>query len=298
MDTMSAVAEMVNYKFNQVETLVFAGGGNRCWWQAGLLTQLFDSGFERPQRFVGTSGGAAVAASLLTHGAQHALDTCITAYAANPSIFDFSRRPKLRFAHTTIYPAWIASFLNAESFSKFRASTTTLTVAVTRPTKLLGVGGSALAGTLAYLVEKYWSKSLHPKLPKRLGLRQDFLTICADTSIDAAQTLLVASATAPPIMPARRVNGDFALDGGFVDNVPVEEQTLEQRRRTLVLLTRHYPGLPTLFTLEDRAYLQPSTKVPVSTWDCTAKTDVTRAFEMGRRDALSSMQSGLLTQSV
>jgi hypothetical protein len=38
--------------------------------------------------------------------------------------------------------------------------------------------------------------------------------------------------------------------------------------------------------------------VPVSTWDCTAKTDVTRAFEMGRRDALSSMQSGLLTQSV
>ncbi|MET3654410.1 patatin-like phospholipase family protein [Dyella japonica] len=294
---MSAVAGMAYYKFDQVETLVFAGGGNRCWWQAGLLTQLFDSGFGRPQRFVGTSGGAAVAASLLTYGAQHALDTCITAYASNPSIFDFSRRPKLRFAHTTIYPAWIATFLNAESFSKFRASTTTLTVAVTRPNKLLGVSGSALAGTLAYLVEKYWSKSLHPKLPRWLGLRQDFLTICADTSMDAAQTLLVASATAPPIMPALRVNGDFALDGGFVDSVPVEEQTLEQRRRTLVLLTRHYPDLPMLFTLGDRTYLQPSAKVPVSTWDCTAKTDVTCAFEMGRRDALCSMQSGLLIQS-
>lgn len=233
------------------------------------------------------------------HGiAQHALDTCIAAYAGNPSIFDFSRRPKLRFAHTTIYPAWIASFFNAESFSKFRASRTSLTVAVTRPTRLLGVGGSALAGILAYLVEKYWSKSLHPKLPRRLGLRQDFLTICADTTVDAAQTLLVASATAPPIMPARRVNGDFALDGGFVDSVPMEEQTLEQRRRTLVLLTRHYPDLPTLFTFGNRTYLQPSAKVPVSTWDCTAKTDVTRVFEMGRQDALRSMQSGLLTQSI
>lgn len=295
---MSAVARVANYKFDRMETLVFAGGGNRCWWQAGLLTQLFDSGFERPQRFVGTSGGAAVAASLLTYGAQHALDTCIAAYAGNPSIFDFSQRPKLRFAHTAIYPAWIASFLNTESFSKFRASTTSLTVAVTRPSKLLGVGGSALAGTLAYLVEKHWSKSLHPKLPRRLGLRQDFVTIFADTSMEAAQTLLVASATAPPIMPARRVNGDFALDGGFVDSVPVEEQTLEQRRRTLVLLTRHYPGLPALFTLSDRTYLQPSAKVPVSTWDCTAKTDVARAFEMGRRDALSSMRSGLLTRSL
>ena len=26
--------------FSQVQTLAFAGGGNRCWWQAGLLTQL------------------------------------------------------------------------------------------------------------------------------------------------------------------------------------------------------------------------------------------------------------------
>lgn len=295
MDTMSAVAAIANYKFDRVESLVFAGGGNRCWWQAGLLTQLFDSGFERPQRFVGTSGGAAIAASLLTHGAQYALDTCIAAYAGNRSIFDFSRRAKLRFAHTKIYPAWIASFFNAESFSKFRTSTTTLTVAVTRPTRLLGVGGSALAGTLAYLVEKYWSNSLHPKLPRWLGLRQDFVTICADTSMDAAQTLLVASATAPPIMPARRVNGVFALDGGFVDSVPVEAQTLEKRRRTLVLLTRYYPGFPTLFTFGDRTYLQPSAKVLVSTWDCTAKTDVTRVFEMGRRDALSAMRSGLLT---
>ena len=298
MDTMSAVPGMANFNFDQVETLVFAGGGNRCWWQAGLLTQLFELGFERPQRFVGTSGGAAVAASILTHGAQHALETCIAAYAANPSIFDASRRPKLRFAHTAIYPAWIASFLNAETFEKFCASRTTLTVAVTRPTRFLGVGGSALAGTLAYLVDKYWFKSLHPKLPRRLGLRQDFLTIRADTSMDAAQTLLVASATAPPILPARRVNGEFALDGGFVDSVPLEEQTVEQRRRTLVLLTRHYPNLPTLFTLSDRTYLQPSAKVPVSTWDCTAKTDVTRAFEMGRQDALKSLQSGLLTRSV
>jgi hypothetical protein len=26
--------------FPQIQTLAFAGGGNRCWWQAGLLTPL------------------------------------------------------------------------------------------------------------------------------------------------------------------------------------------------------------------------------------------------------------------
>ncbi|HUA79400.1 MAG TPA: patatin-like phospholipase family protein, partial [Dyella sp.] len=242
---MSAVARIANYDFDRIETLVFAGGGNRCWWQAGLLTQLFSSGYARPPRFVGTSGGAAVAASLLTHGAQFALDACVAAYAGNPSIIDYARRPRLRFAHTRIYPAWIGSFVNAESFHKLRESTTRLTVAVTRPTQLLGVGGSVLAGTVAYLLDKYFSNSLHPKLPKRLGLRQDFFTICPDTSVDDAQTLLVASATAPPFMPARLLNDEFALDGGYVDSAPVEEQTVEQRRRTLVLLTRYYPALPT-----------------------------------------------------
>ncbi|RDS81976.1 hypothetical protein DWU99_16315 [Dyella psychrodurans] len=39
-------------------------------------------------------------------------------------------------------------------------------------------------------------------------------------------------------------------------------------------------------------------KVPVSTWDCTAKTDVKRAFEMGREDTLRSVQSGLLARPV
>jgi predicted acylesterase/phospholipase RssA len=284
------------YDLGQVETLVFAGGGNRCWWQAGVLAQLFSSRRGFPPRFVGTSAGAAVAAALLTHGAEFALESCIEAYARNPSIFDRTQRSKLCFAHTRIYPAWISSFVNAESFQKFRESSTRLTVAITRPARLLGLRGSVVAGTVAYLLDKYVSNSLHPKLPKRMGLRQDFFTIGDQTSVEETQAWLVASATAPPFMQAQMLDGTFALDGGYVDNAPVEEQTQAQRQRTLVLLTRHYPKLPTLFTWNDRTYWQPSCKVPVSTWDCTARTDVKQAFEMGRQDALRSVQSGLLVR--
>jgi predicted acylesterase/phospholipase RssA len=285
---------MTGYDLGQVETLVFAGGGNRCWWQAGVLAQLFPAGYGFPPRFVGTSGGAAVAAALLTHGAEFALESCIEAYARNPSIFERGRRSMLRFAHTRIYPAWISSFVNAASFQKFRESSTRLTIAITRPARLLGLRGSVFAGTLAYLLDKYVSNSLHPKLPRRMGLRQDFFTVDDHTSLEETQAWLVASATAPPFMQARMLHDQFALDGGYVDNAPIEEQTLPQRQRTLVLLTRHYPKLPTLFTWNDRTYWQPSCKIAVSTWDCTARTDVKRAFEMGRQDALRSVQSGLL----
>lgn len=295
---MSITVGIAEYDFDQVETLVFAGGGNRCWWQAGVLTQLVSTGHGFPPRFVGTSGGAAVAASLLTHSAEFALESCVAAYARNPSIFDRTRRSKLSFAHTTIYPAWIRSFVNAENFHRFRESTTRLTIAITRPSRLLGLGGSVFVGTFAYLLDKYASNSLHPTLPRRMGLRQDFFTIDDHTSVEETQTLLVASATAPPFIKARMLNEEFALDGGYVDNAPVEEQTLAQRQKTLVLLTRHYPKLPTLFSSQERTYWQPSCKIPVSTWDCTAKTDVTRAFEMGREDALRSVQSGLLTRRV
>lgn len=291
-------ADVTGYDFDQVETLVFAGGGNRCWWQAGVLTQLFSSGHRFPPRFVGTSGGAAVAASLLTYGAEFALESCVAAYARNPSIFDRNRRLKLGFAHTRIYPAWIRSFVNAENLHTFRESPTRLTIAITRPSRLLGLSGSVFAGTCAHLLDKYMSNSLHPTLPRRLGLRQDFFTIDDQTSVEETQALLVASAAAPPFMNARLLHGEFALDGGYVDNAPVEEQTSAQCQRTLVLLTRHYPKLPTLFTWNERAYWQPGCKIPVSTWDCTAKTDVKRAFEMGRQDALRAVQSGLLARSV
>ena len=67
----------------------------------------------------------------------------------------------------------------------------------------------------------------------------------------------MASATVPPIMPILRIGGRIALDGGFVDNVPVEPLAAVERAggRTLVLLTRRYDALP---EVPGRIYVQPS----------------------------------------
>jgi predicted acylesterase/phospholipase RssA len=293
---MPGMEKLESYDFAQVETLVFAGGGNRCWWQAGALKHLMEHGKRMPRRLVGTSAGAAVAASCLTEDPDVALHACLRLYAGNPRIFDWSglSRFELRFAHQQVYPAWLDAFFNAANFAMLRDSASRLTVAITRPAAFLGTRGSVVAGTFAYLVDKYLWNSIHPRLPRMLGLRQDFVDLQQCATIEDAQALLIAAASAPPIMSSRLIDGGHAIDGGYTDNAPIPPQSDEEKARTLVLLTRHYPRLPTLFRWAGRTYWQPSRRIPVSTWDCTPKTTVREAYELGLQDSTRAWGDGLL----
>ena len=85
-----------------------------------------------------------------------------------------------------------------------------------------------------------------------------------------------------------------AIDGGYTDNAPLEVQDAAAKSKTLVLLTRHYPKLPALFGWRGRSYLQPSARVPVSTWQCLPHTPVRDAFALGLRDAAALFSRGAL----
>lgn len=280
----------------QIETLVLAGGGNRCWWQAGALSHLFERSWSLPVQLVGTSAGAAVAAACITQGLRTALTACLRLYSTNERIFDWRglKRLNLRFAHQHIYPAWIESFINTDTFVTLRSSRTRLRVALARPGRILGLAGSVVAGTLAYLVDKKVSRSLHPRLPGLLGLRQDFVDVHRCNDIAEVQALLAAAAAAPPFMHSVRIGGGPAIDAGYADSASIHEQSPAERLKTLVLLTRHYPRLPRFFRCDERLYWQPSKRVPVSTWDCTRRTDVQVAFALGEQDAALAANSGVL----
>ncbi|WP_198670227.1 patatin-like phospholipase family protein [Dyella sp. C9] len=285
-------------QLSQVETLVFAGGGNRCWWQAGVVNHWMANGWRLPPTLVGTSAGAAVAAAALTSGGlKRAFDACGQLFRDNPRVVE--RRGLLprhwRFAHDWLYPAWLASFVNENTFQNLSESPQRLLISLTRPARRLGLGGSVVAGTLAYLVDKFVWNRLHPGLPRMLGLRQEFLDLHACSTLAEAQTLLLAAAAAPPMMRAQQVAGALAIDGGYLDSVPVLPEDEADPAGTLVLLTRHYPRMPMLFRYQGRHYLQPSQRVPVSTWDCTARTDIQAALALGKRDVATVMEHALVT---
>lgn len=273
-------------RFDRVDTLVLAGGGNRCWWQAGVITNLLENGWKLPPVLVGTSAGAGVAASLITCSARDALASCKQLYEQNNQLFEWRSlaRLKLKFAHQHIYPAWIESFTSDYHFDRLRSASSELIVAITRPARFLGLAGSLVAGSIAYLADKKVARSIHPRLPRYLGLRQEFLNLKSVVNGQAARVLLQAVAAAAPFMLAQRINGEWGFDGGYADNAPIPPQTEEQKARTLVLLTRHYSTLPAVFEWNGRTYWQPSRPVPVSTWDCRPGTTVDAAFELGVQD--------------
>jgi predicted patatin/cPLA2 family phospholipase len=292
------IQAVTGLNLSRIETMVFAGGGNRCWWQAGALTHWLNMGWQLPSTLVGTSAGAAIAtAAVATDGLRRAFDSCQQLFGGNTRIFQWRNAvpSEGRFDHQRIYPAWLTSFLNEETFDTVRQAPQQLQVALTRPARALGLRGSIVAGTLSYFVDKWLWGRLHPQLPRMFGLRQDFVTLQQCTTLQEAQTLLAAAAAAPPLMRAQQVNGGVAIDGGYLDSVPVPEQTLAERRNTLVLLTRHYPKLPSLFVLRDRYYLQASQRIPVSTWDCRPRADIQAALVLGKRDAATFMADGLVT---
>lgn len=268
-------------------TLALAGGGNRCWWQAGAISRLIEAGWPLPRAWVGTSAGAAIAAACLTTGPETALAACRALYTDTSRIFDWQglRRGRLEFAHQFVYPAWLGAFVNEMTFGQLRECGVSLRVAVTRPSRALGLNASVVLGTLAYFFNKKICPSIHPRLPGLLGLRQEFIDITRCDDVSDAHRVLLAAAAAPPIMAAVRLAGGYAIDGGYTDNAPIPVQDDDQRRSTLVMLTRHYPKHPSLFRYRDRLYWQPSRPTPVSTWDCTERATVDAAFQLGRDDA-------------
>jgi predicted acylesterase/phospholipase RssA len=277
---------MMQIQISDVTSVSLAGGGNRCWWQAGVLEAWQHSGRLAAKRFAGTSAGAGVAAATLCGNLMQAIEACRVAYARNPSLWLGKRNAW--FAQEEIYPACVSSFVTDEGLARMRASRLELSVGICRLPRFLphwlGIG----FGMAAYLIDKYGASALHPRLASRLGLRLELHSLHAALDTAQAKHLLVCAAAAPPFIATRWLQERPAVDGGFADNAP-RLPLSEQDDQQLILLTRYYPKLPPSFHFEGRNYLQPSRKIPVSTWDCTASADIMAAVELGRKDGAAAL---------
>lgn len=272
----------------QFEVMICAGGGNRCWWQAGLLKVLNAHGLNPPPTLVGTSAGAAIATAWATQSIDRALESCKELYGKNARVFRW--RPKIgeaRFAQKLIYPQWIHSVLDSTGFETLPSLSSKLSIAVTRPSRWLGPGISIGLATLFYMADKALGGKLHPTKLARLGLSHEFFALQDSANLADAQRLLVAAAAAPPFIPGQILADRKAFDGGYLDSMPVDPK--HKRHKTLVLMTRHRPELPSRFHHNGRTYWQPSEAVPVSTWDCTPSATVDQAFQLGRIDASNAL---------
>jgi len=266
--------------------VVFAGGGNRCWWQAGVVEGLKGASLWQPQAYVGASAGASIAVAAATDRLRASLAVAVERFSITRANVEWTKLLKGRrpFVLPAIYSDWIQSFLNATDFQTLKASPIKVHVAITRPIRFLPSSVSTLIALGLYSTEKFWLRTLHSKLPHLVGLRSEHVVI-NHCELEEASQLLLASSAAVPITPTHKVSGRVALDGGFYDSVPLPKPGTT-RGDMLVLLTRHKPDRPQLFEANGHVYLQPKSKVPVVNMDCTNPVGVQRTFEQGLLEAI------------
>jgi hypothetical protein len=266
---------------HEIHNLVFAGGGNRCLWQAGFYLEAAPALGLQPRAVAAASAGAAIACALFAGRAQGALERFKQATGANRRNAYPHRllRGEPVFPHYAMYRRALLDILDPEAMARLHAGPD-IRVPITRAPRWLGAhAGFAVAG-LAEVLDHLAGPPVHPRMAPRLGFRAEYVRVRDCATPEDLAALILASSCTPPFTPALRFGGTHALDGGIADNVPVAALA-DAPGRTLVLLTRRFRRLP---AHDGRIYVQPSAPIAVSGWDYTDPAGLQAAFDLGRRD--------------
>ncbi|SPA23931.1 patatin-like phospholipase family protein [Cupriavidus taiwanensis] len=272
---------------NPFDQVVFAGGGNRCWWQAGWWDTVAPELQLRPRVIAAISAGAATACMVYAHDSHQTMDYYRAVLADNRRNVYWGNllRNERVFPHYGIYRTALLTIF-ADGRLAHLQQAPEIRIGVAHIPRWSGPRLAVAAGLLAYNIDKHVLKTLHPRLGRKLGFRPEFVRAQDCASPEQLADLLLQSASTPPFTPVLRRDGRPVLDGGLVDNVPVDALDAAPGN-VLVLVTRLYPR-PRRFVLEQggqrRLYLQPSQRVPISSWDYTRPDAMTHAYELGRRD--------------
>lgn len=270
--------------FDQV---VFAGGGNRCWWQAGFWDVVRPELGLAPRVIAGISAGAATACMLYTRDSRWVMryyEEALRENRKNVYWGNLWRRGAAVFPHYRIYRRALLDIYGDRFDALARAPE--IRVGVSHVPRWLGAHASVVAGLVAYNIEKHIRKTLHPTLGRKIGFRPEYVRAQACTNVEELVDLILQSSCTPPFTPVLRRGGRPVLDGGMVDNVPVGALD-DAPGRVLVMVTRRYPRAQ-MFVVEhgaqQRLYVQPSQTVPISSWDYTQPALMRPAYELGRAD--------------
>jgi predicted acylesterase/phospholipase RssA len=266
------------------DAVAFAGGGNRCYWQGGFWEAAAPLLGLTPDLVVGVSAGAWSACYSLLGIGRRVNELVAEGCSAGRRNFEWRawRAEGSPWPVALMYRSLIEAILDDAAFARLKRGPDIL-IALARKPRRLPLALAVPLGLATYQLEKKIGSPVHPRGGRALGFRPDFIRLNGLASPEEAVAALMASASVPPFIPVGRVGGLAALDGGLVDNVPVEPLASVEARggRTLVILSRLYKAFP---RVPGRLYVQPSERVPVGQFDITNPAGIRKAYEMGLRD--------------
>ena len=273
---------------NRDLAITFAGGGNRAFYQYGLMLHWWDRLAPRVAALSTCSAGACVAVMLLTGRRALAREEFLTRTAGITRNFDLRRllRGERPAPHGDVYRAILMRMLEDGGVERVRAQPFPIFVLASAFPAWWPSSLAAAIGISAYQLEKALNQRvLHPTFGKRIGFSPAVYDARDCSSAAELADLVLASSSTPPFTPVGRYRGRALLDGGMIDNAPAfVGDSADGVRRNLILMTRPYEaGL--LGRRGSRLYVAPTGPVPVGRWDYTRPLAVDDAVTLGERDA-------------
>ncbi|MCX6550075.1 MAG: patatin-like phospholipase family protein [Acidobacteria bacterium] len=263
------------------DSVVFAGGGSRCFWHAGFWREVQGPLALAPKQIASVSAAGSIACALNAGIGEDALRLFQAATRANPRNFYprnvFGKNPV--FPHERMYRRAVLELFDPAALARVHAGPE-IRLLLGHVPRWLGPRTGALAAAAAYNFDKRVRRVVHPTLPLALGFRPEVVSVRECATPEELADLILASSCSPPMTSLRTWKGRYVLDGGVVDNVPVCALD-DAPGETLVMLTRRYPKLP---DIPGRTYVQPSMTIAVSAWDYTSPEKLQSAYDLGRRD--------------
>lgn len=270
-------------KISKFNSVVFAGGGSRCFWQLGFWNTASAALKIRPAVVSGVSGGSAFACFAISGDAAEILDYFKKLTGANRKNFYLANvfRKEPVFPHYEMYREAILHSLNDKTIKKI-FNGPDIRILIARPPRWMGVWLSSLTGVVLYNVEKHIFQPLHPVFSTLAGFKGEVVSIKKCRNRDEIADLILESSCMPPFMPVMRRNNGVVLDGGLIDNVPVSLLD-DCKGGKLVLLTRKYrdKNIP---KNDGITYVQPSEVIPITKWEYTDPDGLQYVYDLGRRD--------------
>ena len=265
--------------FDQV---AFAGGGNRCFWQAGFWSALAPALQRPPGAVAAVSAGAAVACALFAGTFERGFEhhkRAVQRNAHNLHVRNLLKAKPL-FPHGAMYRSAILGSINADALARLHQGPE-ITIVVARPPRWASRRMAVLLGALSAGLDAWNAQRLDAAAALRLGFAPIHVSVRDCRTPEELADVIVASSCVPPLTPLMQHQGMALLDGGLLGTVP-HHAGQAAVGPTLVLLTRPFKRLP---IWQGTTFVQPSRPVPVGTWDYTDNAALQAAFELGQHDA-------------
>ena len=272
-------------KMSIFKSVVFAGGGNRCFWQLGFWDTVSQGLGLKPDVVAGVSAGAAMAALVMSGTSDPGLRLLKEAIAANRKNFYFSNifRKAPVFPHHMIYRNTLCGAIDDAALEKIKEGPD-VRVMFAHPPLLLGAIMGTMIGLSAFLIEKHIKHPVHSVLASKIGYTPEVVRLNDCNRVEELVDLVMCSSCSPPFVPVHRNNGRVALDGGILDNVPVSVIGEDAAKGDILVLLPRRHAYKYIPRVRGRIYVQPSSDPAIAKFDFTDAVALQKTYDLGRRD--------------